>query len=59
MPFLEMNEDLREVTSETTIGSGAQASWRIANKDLAARHFTIRLNGSEATIMPATLLPRS
>lgn len=54
MPFLEMNEDLREVTSETTIGSGAQASWRIANKDLAARHFTIRLNGSEATITPAS-----
>ncbi len=54
MPFLEMNEDLREVTSETTIGSGAQASWRIANKDLAARHFTIRLNGSEATISPTS-----
>jgi pSer/pThr/pTyr-binding forkhead associated (FHA) protein len=54
MPFLEMNEDLREVTSETTIGSGAQASWRIANKDLAARHFTIRLNGTEATIAPAS-----
>ncbi len=54
MPFLEMNEDLREVTSETTIGSGAQASWRIANKDLAGRHFTIRLNGSEATLAPTS-----
>ena len=54
MPFLEMNEDLREVTSETTIGSGAQASWRIANKDLAARHFTIRLNGTEASIAPTS-----
>jgi pSer/pThr/pTyr-binding forkhead associated (FHA) protein len=54
MPFLEMNEDLREVTSETTIGSGAQASWRIANKDLAARHFTIRVGGTGATIAPTS-----
>jgi predicted component of type VI protein secretion system len=43
MPYLELDEEVREVAPEMTIGSGAQATWRIASKDLAARHFTLRL----------------
>src|SRR5688572_13837545 len=44
MPFLEHGTNSIEVTpGELLVGSGAQATWRVLNSDLAARHFTIRL----------------
>lgn len=43
MPILELDGESRELGPETTVGSGAQATWRIANRDLAARHFVVRL----------------
>jgi pSer/pThr/pTyr-binding forkhead associated (FHA) protein len=54
MPYLALDDDVRELTPETTVGSGAQATWRIANKDLAGRHFTIRFRDGSATVIPAS-----
>ncbi len=61
MPFLELdgNPDLadnpRELGAETIIGSGSQASWRVQGLDLAARHFSLKLNGNaDAHLHPAT-----
>ncbi|MGI9076316.1 MAG: FHA domain-containing protein [Gemmatimonadaceae bacterium] len=55
MPFLDLDGETRELAPETTVGSGAQAAWRIPGKDLGARHFTINLEGaSGARIVPAT-----
>ncbi|HJU91046.1 MAG TPA: FHA domain-containing protein [Gemmatimonadaceae bacterium] len=60
MPFLELdgNPDLadnpRELGADTVIGSGSQASWRVQGLDLAARHFSVRLNGDGAHVHPAT-----
>jgi predicted component of type VI protein secretion system len=45
MPFLEHGSNSIEVTpGELLVGSGAQATWRVLNSDLAARHFTVRLD---------------
>lgn len=42
MPYLELNGDVHELSDgETTVGSGAQATWRLAAHDLAARHFVV------------------
>lgn len=55
MPFLVHDDDVRELAPETNIGSGAQATWRIANQDLAGRHFSIRLgDDAKARLTPAT-----
>ncbi|MEJ7810156.1 MAG: FHA domain-containing protein [Gemmatimonadaceae bacterium] len=55
MPYLDLDGEPRELAPETTIGSGAQASWRIANKDLAARHFTLHLTGAgDGKILPGS-----
>jgi predicted component of type VI protein secretion system len=54
MPFLDSGHSSIEVTSgELLVGSGAQATWRVLNSDLAARHFTIKVaaDGS-ATLRP-------
>ena len=45
MPFLELNGEVHELSdAETTVGSGAQATWRLASHDLAARHFVVVLD---------------
>jgi predicted component of type VI protein secretion system len=55
MPFLELDEEIREIMADTTVGSGSQAAWRVPNKDLAARHFTIKVNGpNDVRVVPAT-----
>lgn len=44
MPFLDSGTSSIEVTpGELLVGSGAQATWRVLNSDLAARHFTIKV----------------
>jgi pSer/pThr/pTyr-binding forkhead associated (FHA) protein len=54
MPYLEHEEDVRALSPETAIGSGAQATWRIPGRDLAGRHFTIRLGHESATLLPGS-----
>ncbi|MDQ3698293.1 MAG: FHA domain-containing protein [Gemmatimonadota bacterium] len=55
MPYIEHDDELRELTPpDTVVGSGAQATWRIASKDLAGRHFTVRLTGGGAMVIPAS-----
>ncbi|MDQ6885758.1 MAG: FHA domain-containing protein [Gemmatimonadota bacterium] len=61
MPFLELadNPDLednpRELSTSLLIGSGSQATWRLANMDLAARHFTVSVDGQgHGRVVPAT-----
>ena len=51
MPFLDNGTTSVEVTpGELLVGSGAQATWRVINADLAARHFTIKA-GPDGSIM--------
>jgi len=54
MPFLEHGTNSIEVTpDELLVGSGANAMWRVLNADLAARHFTVKLErDGTATIRP-------
>lgn len=59
MAFLELvgipDGTPHELGPETTVGSGAQATWRVAGKDLAARHFTVHASGQGAAkVVPAT-----
>jgi len=56
MPFLEYDGTTRELApGETLVGSGSQAAWRVTSADLAARHFSVTVDGSGA----ATLKPYS
>ena len=56
MPFLEYDGTTRALApGETLVGSGSQATWRVTSADLAARHFSIIVDGSGA----ATLRPYS
>ena len=54
MPFLDSGHSSIEVTpGELLVGSGAQATWRVLNSDLAARHFTIKVaDDGSATLRP-------
>ena len=55
MPFLEHGENTRELTrgGSVAVGSGSQAEWRLQNVDLAARHFTIKMEeDGRAVIRP-------
>jgi hypothetical protein len=55
MAFLELDGTPRELGPETAIGSGSQAAWRVAGKDLAARHFIVHVNGEGgAKVVPAS-----
>lgn len=60
MPFLELEgkpdlqDNPRELGAETIIGSGSQAGWRIPGLDLAARHFRVRFEGVDASVIPAS-----
>jgi pSer/pThr/pTyr-binding forkhead associated (FHA) protein len=55
MAFLELDGTPRELGPETSIGSGSQATWRVPSKDLAARHFTVHVNGEgTAKVVPAS-----
>lgn len=54
MPFLQRDGERRELPpGDTAVGSGTQATWRIQNADLSARHFTITVHGGG----PALLRP--
>lgn len=58
MAFLELagipDGTPRELGPETSVGSGAQVAWRVAGKDLAARHFTVHVNpGGTGTVVPS------
>ena len=56
MPYLEFDGTARELPrGETVVGSGSQAAWRVQDAGLAARHFTIAIDQSDA----ATLAPVS
>jgi pSer/pThr/pTyr-binding forkhead associated (FHA) protein len=56
MPYLEFDGTARELPrGETVVGSGSQAAWRVQDAGLAARHFTIAVDPSDA----ATLVPAS
>lgn len=54
MPFLDNGISSIEVTpGDMLVGSGAQATWRVANCDLAARHFTLKVaQDGTATLRP-------
>ena len=57
MPYLELNMGERHElpVGDTIVGSGAQATWRVPNEDLAARHFAVSVDrNGEATLRPAT-----
>lgn len=58
MAFLELagipDGTPRELGPETSVGSGAQAAWRVAGKDLAARHFTVHVTREGAKVVPAS-----
>jgi predicted component of type VI protein secretion system len=54
MAFLELDGTVQELGPETSIGSGSQATWRVASKDLAARHFTVRVNHEGVQVVPAS-----
>ncbi len=52
MPFLDSGTSSIEVTpGELLVGSGAQAAWRVANCDLAARHFTLKVAQDGAVML--------
>jgi predicted component of type VI protein secretion system len=63
MPFLELEgqPDLennpRELNGvDVVVGSGSQATWRIARRDLAARHFVITgAQNGNARVLPASV----
>ena len=60
MAFLELvglpeGTPPRALEPETSVGSGAQATWRVPSKDLAARHFTVHASGDgKAKVVPAS-----
>jgi pSer/pThr/pTyr-binding forkhead associated (FHA) protein len=59
MAFLELvgvpDGTPQELGPETSVGSGAQATWRVPSKDLAARHFTVHANGDgKGKVVPAS-----
>ena len=56
MPYLELNGAMHELTDrETTVGSGAQATWRLQAHDLAARHFVVVVDPSHgAELQPCS-----
>lgn len=55
MAFLELDGTPRELGPETSIGSGSQAAWRVPSKDLAAKHFSVHVNGDESgKVVPAS-----
>ena len=52
MPFLEFEGTARELPrGETVVGSGSQAAWRVQDAGLAARHFTIAVDQSDAAVL--------
>jgi predicted component of type VI protein secretion system len=53
MPFLEHDGNTRELIkgAQLAVGSGSQAEWRLQNVDLAARHFTIRVEDDGRAIV--------
>ena len=56
MPYLELNGVVHELSDrETTVGSGAQATWRLQSHDLAARHFIVVIDpASGAELHPCS-----
>jgi predicted component of type VI protein secretion system len=51
----DLDGNPREFTGELMVGSGSQATWRIAGHDLAARHFKIRASGEgTGNVAPAS-----
>lgn len=56
MPFLELGGTRFELRDgETTVGSGAQASWRLASHDLAAKHFIVAVDeAGSAALRPCS-----
>lgn len=61
MPYLELevssgdDAPTCEVSGEAIVGSGSQATWRLPNRDLAARHFRVRISGDGSrTLAPCS-----
>ena len=54
MPYLHLDGGTRPLPpGETIVGSGAMATWRVPNQNLAARHFTVRVgDDGRATLCP-------
>ena len=56
MPWLSLSGLTHELAqNETTVGSGAQATWRIPAVDLKPRHFVIEVRGQQATVRPCSI----
>jgi predicted component of type VI protein secretion system len=52
MAYLIYEEERRTLASgETVVGSGANADWRLASADLAARHFYVQVEGDGSAIV--------
>ena len=52
MAFLLYEDERRTLAAgETVVGSGAQADWRLASADLAARHFHIRIDTDGSALL--------
>jgi predicted component of type VI protein secretion system len=50
MPVLETSGTIRELTgTETVVGSGANANWRLPGADLAAKHFALAISEDGTT----------
>ena len=53
MPWLSLNGLPFELSrSETIVGSGAQATWKIPSIDLRPRHFVIEVHDGRASVRP-------
>jgi pSer/pThr/pTyr-binding forkhead associated (FHA) protein len=51
MPWLTTEGSSHQIAEgETVVGSGADAGWRLAQYDLASRHFIVDRNGSRVTV---------
>lgn len=52
MPYLHIAGQTRQLpTGETIVGSGAMATWRLASQNLAARHFTVRVDDDGRAVL--------
>ncbi|HUF28510.1 MAG TPA: FHA domain-containing protein [Gemmatimonadaceae bacterium] len=52
MTYLELNGTLKELgDGKLTVGSGAQATWRVTHHDLAARHFVVERDQADGIVL--------
>ena len=54
MAVLELNGTVIPLGADTTFGSGAQATHRVQGRDLAARHFVVRIDPAGGAVVAPT-----